>query len=55
MVYNEIMDQKDLYIVKADWDKQTQRWTATSDDITGLILESDTIEELLGCIDDVAA
>lgn len=48
------MTEKPVYIVNAEWDAETRRWTATSDDIPGLMLETDTMEEILDCIEDVA-
>jgi hypothetical protein len=33
-------------IVKAEWDAEALVWTATSDDVPGLVTESPSIEEL---------
>jgi len=33
--------------VKAIWDNEVNVWVATSDDVPGLITESETIEELI--------
>jgi Domain of unknown function (DUF1902) len=33
-------------IVKAEWDTEAQVWTATSDDVPGLVAESASLEKL---------
>ncbi len=33
-------------IVKAEWDQQALVWTATSDDVPGLVAESPSMEKL---------
>jgi hypothetical protein len=33
-------------IVKAEWDPQASVWTATSDDVPGLVAESPSMEKL---------
>lgn len=33
-------------IVKAEWDHQAKVWTATSDDVPGLVAESSSMEKL---------
>ena len=35
------------YTVKFIWDDEAKVWIATSDDIIGLILESETVENLM--------
>ena len=35
-----------VYQVNAHWDESTGRWTATSDDIAGLVVEADNFVEL---------
>ncbi len=45
--------KKDLLVIRARLEPSTGRWTATSDDIEGLILEVGSIEELMREIDDV--
>ena len=35
------------YHMDATWDPDTQVWTATSSDVPGLVVESDTLEELV--------
>lgn len=35
------------YHVKAIWDEESEVWVATSDDVSGLATEADTIEGLL--------
>ena len=38
---------KKEYIVKFDWDDEAKVWVATSNDIIGLILESESLEKLM--------
>lgn len=38
---------KKEYIVKFDWDDEAKVWIATSNDIIGLILESESLEKLM--------
>jgi hypothetical protein len=35
-----------IIIVKADWDSEAKVWTATSNDVPGLVAESPTMEKL---------
>jgi hypothetical protein len=35
------------YHMDATWDPDAQVWTATSSDVPGLVVESDTLEELV--------
>ena len=48
-------EEKAVYVVHAEWDGEMRRWSATSDDIPGLFLEADTIENILMVLDDVAS
>ena len=34
------------YLVNAEWDADASVWVATSDDVPGLVTESDTLEAL---------
>ena len=38
---------QNVYTVKFIWDDEAKVWIATSDDIIGLILESETVENLM--------
>jgi len=38
--------ESNTYHVQADWDRETNIWVATSDDVPGLATEAATIEEL---------
>ena len=38
---------KNEYTVKFEWDDEAKVWIATSNDIIGLILESETVENLM--------
>ncbi|MCK4278354.1 MAG: DUF1902 domain-containing protein [Desulfurellaceae bacterium] len=33
--------------VKANWDEEAQVWVATSDDVSGLATEAETLEQLI--------
>ena len=35
------------YFIPAEWDDEVEVWVATSDDVPGLVAESDTIEALV--------
>ena len=35
------------YFIHAEWDDEAEVWVATSDDVPGLVAESDTIEALV--------
>ena len=35
------------YFIHAEWDDEAEVWVATSDDVPGLVAESDTIEVLV--------
>lgn len=35
------------YAIKATWDDEAKCWVAASDDVPGLAIEADTIEELV--------
>ncbi len=48
------MQKKIVYRVMADWDSETRRWTVTSDDIPGLVLETNTVEEIVDCLQEFA-
>lgn len=39
-------------IVRADWDDEAQVWVATSNDIDGLAVEAETMEQLRKKIED---
>lgn len=43
-VYTDFMQEPRL--VRADWDSGAGVWVATSDDVPGLVTESDTVESL---------
>lgn len=49
----EDFDSPEIYYIWAEWDDHTRRWSATSDDVPGLILETDTWEELMKAIQDM--
>ena len=38
---------KNEYTVNFDWDNEAKVWIATSNDIIGLILESESVEKLM--------
>ena len=38
------------YVVNLIWDNEASVWTATSDDIPGLVLESGSFDALLECV-----
>ena len=38
---------KNEYTIKFNWDDEAKVWIATSNDIIGLILESETVENLM--------
>ena len=44
---------RDLYVIKAEWNPSIGRWSAMSDDIPGLFLETDSLEELKAEIKDI--
>lgn len=46
------MKPLDITVV-ATFDEKVRRWYATSDDVSGLHVESDTLDELVSVIDDV--
>jgi predicted RNase H-like HicB family nuclease len=47
MLYSgDTMTQKPLFI-RAEWDEEARVWVATSDDVTGLATEGDTLEALI--------
>lgn len=50
-----VMDctEKAIYRVKADWDDESGCWTATSEDIPGLVLEAETLDEIRSLVMDV--
>ncbi|MBR1579761.1 MAG: DUF1902 domain-containing protein [Selenomonadaceae bacterium] len=35
------------YVVRLDWDEEAEVWIATSDEIKGLVLESDNVDTLV--------
>ena len=37
----------DEYVVRLDWDETAEVWIATSDEIKGLVLESDNVNTLV--------
>lgn len=45
--------EKDLYVIRADYDSEIGRWSATSNDIPGLFLETGSLEELKTEIKDI--
>ena len=38
---------KRTYTVRGEWDADAQVWSATSDDVPGLVAEADTLESLI--------
>jgi predicted RNase H-like HicB family nuclease len=44
MAYHSVMNKP--YFVRAEWDSDAQVWVASSDDVSGLVTEADTIEAL---------
>ena len=44
---------KDLYVIKAEWNSSEGCWSAHSEDIPGLFLETASLEELKAEIKDV--
>jgi len=38
---------KAIYTVRAEWDHEAAVWVATSDDVSGLVTEAETLEELI--------
>lgn len=49
----EEQSTKDLYVIKAEWNPSIGRWSAMSDDIPGLFLETGSLEELKAEIKDI--
>jgi len=45
--------QGKYYRICASWDDESRRFTVTSEDIPGLILETDTIPEIFDLLEDV--
>ena len=44
----KIKDENGLeYVVNFAWDEESKVWIATSDDIDGLVLESDSLDNLM--------
>lgn len=43
----------DSYRITAVWDDESRRFTVTSEDIPGLVLETDSIDEILEVLNDV--
>ena len=44
----KIKDENGLeYVVNFAWDDEAKAWIATSDDIDGLVLESDSLDDLM--------
>ena len=35
------------YRIQADWDAETRVWTATSEDVPGLVIEAETLDALV--------
>ena len=44
MIGHQVMIKR--YLVNAEWDADASVWVATSDDVPGLVTESDTLEAL---------
>ena len=44
MIGHQVMIKR--YLVNAEWDADASVWVATSDDVPGLVTESDTLEVL---------
>jgi hypothetical protein len=42
--YNEIMDER---VIKIQWDEEGAGWTAESEDVPGLVLESGSLDALI--------
>ncbi len=42
MIGHQVMIKR--YLVNAEWDADASVWVATSDDVPGLVTESDTLE-----------
>lgn len=42
------------YIIRAEWDAEAKVWTASSEDIPGLVSEAETLEQLIQQVVDVA-
>lgn len=38
---------KDVYDIRAQWDREAEVWIATSDDVPGLCCEADTFDSLV--------
>lgn len=38
------------YLIQAHWDAEAEVWWAKSDDVPGLVAETDTVEEMLNCL-----
>ena len=45
--FNEPREEKMKYKVMLTWDEEENMWVATSDDIPGLVLESNSYEALI--------
>jgi hypothetical protein len=48
------MNDSNIYIVHAQWDKSSGTWATNGEDIPGLICESDNLETLIEAVADVA-
>ena len=44
---SEVKVMKNEYTVRFNWDDEAKVWIATSNDIIGLILESESVEKLM--------
>jgi hypothetical protein len=43
-----------IYFVRTHYDAQTKRWTASSDDIPGLVTEADSFDDLIEQVSAIA-
>ena len=48
------MNKKESHMIRAEYDRELKLWSATSDDIPGLFLETESWDELIRAIEENA-